>query len=392
MNDYYADAKRLFEYTQTIRRDLHRHPELGFHETRTSTIIARELRGLGLEVATGIAETGVVALLNGGKPGSTILVRADIDALPITEQNEVEFRSQNDGVMHACGHDGHIAMALTIARILSEHREELAGIVKFVFQPAEELLSGAKRMIEEGVLENPKPKYALAMHLWNEAPVGWVGVSAGPITAGADSFRVRIKGKGGHGGLPHQSKDPILAAAQVIVALQSIVSRDIDAQETAVISVTTVRGGETFNVIPSEVELLGTIRTYKPSIRSIIIERFKQISECISASMGCSADVEINYLTPSVINDPDLAAQVQKKAHEIFPTGTVDTEFRIMASEDMAYMMEKVPGCYFYIGSNNPKKGLDAAHHDPHFNFDEEALPHGIALMSALIVELLRDQ
>lgn len=388
--DFLSEAKQLFHFTQSIRRDLHRHPELGFQEVRTAGIVARELKELGLEVRTGIAETGVVALLNGDKPGPIVLVRFDMDALPITEETGVEYASQNDGVMHACGHDAHTAIGLTVARMLNEVRDSLTGTLKFVFQPAEELLAGAKRMVDEGVLQNPRPDYSLAMHLLNEKPVGWIGVPPGPAMAAAESFSVHIRGRGGHGAYPHLTRDPIMASAQVITALQSIVSRNIDALETGVVSVTSVRGGRAFNVIPPEVGLLGTIRTYNPKVRDAIVERFHQVVEGVSESMGCHADVGINHLTPAVVNAPELSSRVQEIAATMFPDGDIDTEFRNLGSEDMAYMMDDIAGCYFFIGSSGRDRSLDGSHHDPHFDFDEQAMPLGAALMAATVMDLLR--
>ena len=390
MIDFLSEATELFEYTQSIRRDLHRHPELGFQEVRTAGIVAHELNELGLEVSTGVAETGVVALLAGDKPGPVVLVRFDIDALPIEEATGADYASQNEGVMHACGHDGHTAMGLTVARLLNHHSDSLAGTVKFVFQPAEEILGGAKRMVEEGVLENPRPDYSLAMHLWNQEPVGWVGITPGPAMAGAASFTVQIQGRGGHGAAPHLAKDPILASAQVITALQSIMARNINPLETGVVSVTSVRGGETFNVIPPDVELLGTIRTYNPEVRETIVARFHEIVEGICTSMGCQATIKIEHLTPAVVNHPELCSRVQKITETMFPTGEINTETRAMGSEDMAYMMDDIPGCYFFVGSNNRDKNLDAPHHDPYFDFDEQVLPQGSALMAAAVVDLLQ--
>ena len=211
MTDFLSEAQSLFEYTRSLRRDFHAHPELGFHEVRTAGIVAQELNKLGLEFNTGIAGTGVVALLEGAKPGPVILVRADMDALPILEETGAVYASQNPGVMHACGHDGHTAILLTVAKMLLAHRDELAGTVKFMFQPAEEGMGGAEKMIEGGVLENPKVDRVLGLHVWNEQPVGWFGISNGPMLAGAEIFKIKVEGKGGHGAAPHLSIDPVLA-------------------------------------------------------------------------------------------------------------------------------------------------------------------------------------
>ncbi len=382
------DAQRLAPELVEIRRDLHRHPELGFQEVRTAGIVAKALTGLGLEVTTGVAKTGVIALLETGKPGPTILVRFDMDALPIQEQNSVEYASQNPGVMHACGHDAHVAIGLGVARLLSAHREELHGRVKFMFQPAEEGLGGAEKMIREGVLENPRPDYALSMHVWNEKPVGWVGIKSGALMAGADSFRILIEGKGGHGAIPHQTADPVYAMAQIITALQSVVSRNVSPLETAVISVGSVKAGEAHNIIPQTAEILGTVRTYSDEVRELVLNRLRTIAEGVAQSLGCRATVTINDVTPAVINDETVAKIVQSAAAKVLPEMSNDASCQTMASEDMAYVLREIPGCYFFVGSANPEKGLSFAHHHPRFDIDEEVLWRSAALMSAAVTEL----
>ncbi len=387
--DLFVEAKELFDYTRTLRRDFHRHPELGFQEIRTAGIVARELAGLGLEIRTGIAETGVVALLEGEKPGPAVLLRFDMDALPIQEQTEAEYTSINAGMMHACGHDGHTAIGLTVARLLNNHRAELTGTVKLVFQPAEEGLGGAQRMLEEGVLENPRPQVCLALHLWNERPLGWVGVNSGPTMAASEIFKISLIGKGGHGAVPNLTVDPVAAAGQIISALQSIVARNISPIQSAVISVTTVHAGDAFNVIPSTATLQGTIRTFEPEVRARVLERFNQVVQGVSQAMSCQAEVEIQSITPAVINDPRIAVRVQAVAMRVLPGCTIADAYQTMGSEDMAFMMQDIPGCYFFIGSANPEKGLDAAHHHPRFDFDEQALTKAAALMAAAAMEFL---
>jgi len=387
--NYLTEAEQLFETTRMFRRDFHRHPELGFQEVRTAGIVARELSALGLEVNTGVAETGVVALIEGEKPGPVVLLRFDMDALPIVEQTGAEYASQNPGVMHACGHDGHIAIGLTVARLLHNHRNELAGTVKLVFQPAEEGLGGAERMVDAGVLENPRPEVCLALHLWNERPLGWIGVANGPTMAAAEIFTIRLTGRGGHGAIPNLTIDPVLAAAQIITALQSITSRNVSPLQAAVISVTMMHAGETFNVIPPEATLQGTIRTFEPAVRETVLRRFDEIVNGVAQAMGCQVKIELQRLTPAVINDPKVAARVQAVAAGLLPESVLDTDFCTMGSEDMAYMMQEVPGCYFFLGSANPEKGLDAAHHHPRFDFDERALPRAAALMASAAAKFL---
>jgi amidohydrolase len=390
MVNFISEAQDLFEYTQTLRRDFHSHPELGFHEVRTAGIVSQELQSLGLEVHTGIAGTGVVALLEGAKPGPVVLVRADMDALPIVEQTGAVYASQNPGVMHACGHDGHTAILLTVAKMLLKHRNELSGTVKFMFQPAEEGMGGAEKMIEGGVLENPKVDVALGLHLWNERPVGWIGIPNGPAMAGAEIFKIKVVGKGGHGAAPHLTADPVLAAAQIICALQGIVSRNVAPLQTAVVSVCTIHGGETFNVIPSIVELTGTIRTYEPEVRERVLQRFEETVHDAAKAMGCEAEIDLQCLTPATINQAKTAGMVQAVARQFFPQANIDpANYITMGSEDFAFILEKVPGCFFFIGSANLEKGLDASHHHPKFDFDEIVLPHASALMSAAVFSLL---
>lgn len=390
MPDFLQEAHELFEYTQFLRRDFHRHPELGFKEVRTAGVVARELRSLGLEVYTGIAETGVVALIEGERPGPVALLRFDMDALPITEQTGAEYASQNAGVMHACGHDAHTAVGLTVARILQNHRRELAGTVKLVFQPAEEGEGGAERMVAEGVLDNPRPALALALHVWNEKPLGWLGITPGPVMAAAEIFHLRVRGKGGHGAVPHLAVDPVLASAQIVSALQSIVARNVPPSKTAVITVASIHGGDAFNVIPPVVEMQGTIRTFEPEVRSVVLSRFTEVIESVAAAMGCQAEIEIKSISPAVINDPEITRQVQALAVQLFPESTIDSAHSTMGSEDFSFMLQTIPGCFYFLGSANPEKGLDANHHHPRFDIDEQVLPRAVALMASAAAHFLR--
>jgi amidohydrolase len=389
MTDFLGEAQDLFEYTRDLRRDFHRHPELGFQEVRTAGIVARELTELGLEVSSGVGKTGVVAVLEGGKSGPVVLARFDMDALPIQEETEAEYASQTPGVMHACGHDGHTASGLAVARMLDAHKEELGGTVKLVFQPAEEGLGGAEAMVADGVLQNPRPDLSLSLHMWNEKPFGWIGVTSGPTMSASDRFTIKITGRGGHGAMPHLTIDPVVAGAQVISAVQSIVSRNVPPLESAVVTVTSMAGGEAFNVIPETIELKGTIRSFDPEVRNLVLERFEQIVGGVSQALGCQAEIEVWPVTPAVVNDEEIANRVQAVARRVFPEALIDPNERTMGSEDMSFMMEDIPGCYFFIGSANHEKGLDAAHHHPKFDSDESALPSAAALMASAIVEFL---
>lgn len=396
MPDFMQQAKQLFPFTQALRRDFHIHPELGFQEVRTAGIVAKELQALDMEVSTGVAKTGVVGLLEGGRPGPVVLVRFDMDALPVTEATDSAYASTNPGVMHACGHDGHTAIGLTVAKMLHTQRNDMAGTVKFVFQPAEEgtcgeEIGGNEMMIRDGVLENPKPDLALSLHLWNERPFGWVNVAAGPVMAGVEEFKVTVAGKGGHAAIPQGTIDPVVAAAQIITALQSITSRNVSPLEAAVVSVTMVHGGTAFNIIPPEVELQGTIRTFDPAVREKVVRRFSEIATSVGEAMGCQVNVVNKRITPPMLNNEAVAARVLAVAKTLLPEAELNQEnFVTMGGEDMAFMLEKIPGCYFFVGSANSERGLDYGHHHPKFDFDEAALPRAAALMASAVMEFLK--
>ena len=390
MRNYLDDAQQLFEYTRSLRRDFHRHPEIGFKEIRTANIVAKELSYLGLEAKTGVGQTGVVGLIEGKAAGPVVLLRFDMDALPIQEETGAEYASLNDGLMHACGHDGHVAIGLTVAHLLNDLHSEFDGTVKLVFQPAEEGLGGAQSMIADGMLQNPKPDIALGLHIWNEKPVGWVGIVPGPTMAAADTFSIRIIGKGGHGAVPNLTKDPILTASLVVTALQGIVSRNISPLKSAVVTVASIHGGDAFNVIPAEVELKGTLRTFEPEIRDVVIRRFHEIVENIGLASECEVVIEIRSITPAVYNDPKVTAKVQEVAAELVPDDELDFQTRTMGSEDMAFVLEQVPGCYFFIGSANKEMNLDAPHHNSKFDFDESILSKAAGLMAASAMKFLK--
>lgn len=392
MTSILSQAKDSFPYIRDLRRDFHRHPELGFQEHRTAEIIVRELSNLeDMVIQTGIAGTGVVATLEGGKPGRVILLRFDMDALPVTENTGVNYSSEKVGVMHACGHDGHLAIGLTAAQLLHAGRENLPGTIKFVFQPAEEGLGGALAMIKQGILSDPIPDLVLALHLWNEKPLGWIGITDGLMMSASETFQVQITGKGGHGGKPHEAIDPIVAAAGIINTLQSVVSREIPPLDSGVITVSSIHGGEVHNVIPEEVTLSGTIRSFTVETRDLLLKRFHEVVEQTAAAYLCRTKVTIVGISPAVNNDPKIAAVLRRTASELFPQAVIDQGYRTMASEDMAFMMQDIPGCFCLIGSANSDRGLDAKHHQPEFNFDEQALTQGTALLVLAVYELLKD-
>ncbi len=337
-------------------------------------------------------------MLEGAKPGPTLLIRFDMDALPITEETGAEYASQNPGVMHACGHDGHTAIGLTVARMLHQHRDELAGTIKFCFQPSEEGnngedVGGNEMMMRDGVLDAPHVDMSLSLHLWNEKPLGWLGVASGPVMAGAEIFTIKISGKGGHGAIPQQTIDPIVASAQIVNGLQTIVSRNVAPLETAVVSVTTINAGMAFNVIPQTAELTGTIRTFNPAVRQTVVNRFEQIARGIGEALGCQVEVDVKRMTPALINDEAIALQVQDAARHVLATSDLDTAGYItMGAEDMAFMQEKIPGCYFFVGSNDKARHLDYGHHHPKFDFNEEALVRASALMASAAMDVLNSR
>lgn len=394
MPNFLKQAEELFPYTQAMRRDFHAHPELGFNEIRTGGIVAKELEGLGLEVTKGVGKTGVVGYLEGAKPGPTILLRFDMDALPITEDTGAEYSSINKGVMHACGHDGHTAIGLTVAKILNEHKNELKGNIKFCFQPSEEgtngeEVGGALMMIKDGVMDSVDQ--TLSLHLWNDKPVGWLHVGAGPVFAGAELFIIKLTGKGGHGALPETTIDPVICASQITTALQTIVSRNIEPLKPAVVSVTSIQAGTAFNVIPQTAELWGTIRTFDPDVRKTVIERFNQIVKGTAEAMNCQVEITVKEVTAPVTNDEAVTASVYNSATSLFPNLEIATNsYLTMGAEDMGYMQDKAKGCYFCIGSANDEKNLNYSHHHPKFDFDEKALINGVALMATAAADLLK--
>lgn len=396
MSNFLEQAEELFSYTQSLRRDFHIHPELGYHEIRTGGIVARELETLGLEVTKGVGKSGVVGWLEGSKPGPTILLRFDMDALPITEETSAEYASTNPGVMHACGHDGHTAIGLTVARMLHASRDQLAGNIKFCFQPSEEGtngedVGGALMMMRDGVLESPKVDKTLALHIWNDKPLGWIHVAKGPVMAGAELFTITLTGKGGHGASPDTTIDPVVAAAQIITALQTIASRNVAPLKASVVSVTSIHSGTAFNVIPQTAELTGTIRTFEPEVHKLVMERFEQIVRGVAQTMGCEVEIMIKQVTAPVINNEEVAASVLKSVQSVYPQIEIDTSsYLTMGAEDMGYMQEKVDGCYFFVGSANDEKHLNYNHHHPKFDFDERVLVSASALMASAAADLLK--
>ena len=365
------------------RRQIHQKPELGFQEKITAEFISQKLQNWGIEHQVGIAQTGIVAIIKGEKsaPGKVLAIRADMDALPIQELNEVPYCSQRDGIMHACGHDGHTAIALGTAYYLYQHRQELNGTVKIIFQPAEEGPGGAKPMIAAGVLNNPDVDAIIGLHLWNNLPLGTVGVRPGALMAAVELFRCTIFGKGGHGAIPHQTVDSLVVAAQIVSALQTIVSRNINPLDSAVVTVGELHAGTAVNVIADTAKMGGTVRYFNPDLAGFFKERIEKIIAGICQSHGANYDLDYIHLYPPVINDADIAALVRSVAEEVIeiPIG-VFSECQTMGGEDMSFFLQEVPGCYFFLGSANAEKKLDYPHHHPRFDFDETALPMGVEM------------
>ncbi|MGB9789726.1 MAG: M20 metallopeptidase family protein [Thermotoga caldifontis] len=374
-----------------LRRTFHMYPEIEFDLHRTSQIVADYLESLGLEVKRNVAKTGVVALLRGAKPGKTIMLRADMDALPLQELNDVPYRSKIDGAMHACGHDGHTAMLLVAAKVLSRRRKQLCGNVKFVFQPSEERFppGGALPMIEEGVLEDPKVDMAFGIHLWNALPVGTVGVRAGALLAAADEFRIVLKGKGGHGAYPHVCKDPVVTASELVLALQTLVSRNVDPLESAVVTVGKIQAGTAFNIIPETAVLEGTVRTLNERVRETIKQRMRQLVAGICTAYQMDFELDYKDGTAVLMNDPELTELVRRVAERVVGKDRVVEVPPSMGGEDMSFFLQKVPGVFYLVGSANAEKGLDKPHHSPYYDIDEDALLVGVQMHVSLVTALL---
>jgi amidohydrolase len=382
------EATRLTDELIRLRRDFHRHPEKGFEEERTSSIIARYLAGLGLEVTTGIARTGVAGLLRGEKTGKTIMLRADMDALPIQEKSAVDYRSVNDGVMHACGHDGHMAILLGTARLLSASRSSFHGQVKFVFQPAEENLGGAKIMIQEGVLENPLVDAAFGLHLINQIPCGYIGCRSGAIMAGMDTFTVRVLGKGGHSAMPEGGVDAIAISGQIISSLYNRVNQEISPPVPLIINIGTVHGGNAPNIIADMVELSGTVRCLDEAVRKTIPVRMERALAGITSSMNGGYELSYEEGYPVTVNDEAMTRLVRQAAERIVgPAGIFEVP-PSMASEDMSFYLQNVPGSFFFVGAGVPD-ARNEPHHNPCFDIDEESLSIGLKMMASIVIDFL---
>lgn len=382
------EVEKLKEEVVDIRRDFHKYPELGFEELRTSAIVANYLEELGLDVKQGIAGTGVVGVLRGSGSNRTVLLRADMDALPIEELSDIPYRSQNPGKMHACGHDGHTAILMCTAKVLSRLSDELKGTIKFVFQPSEEKdPGGAIKMIESGVLENPKVDFAYGLHLGTIFDTGKIVIRSGVFMAEADRFIVKVKGKGSHGAYPHMSVDPIVIASNIVLALQTIVSRETDPLDSVVVSVGKISSGDVFNVIPETAYIEGTVRTLRREKAQQVKQSIQRIVQDISLAYGGESELEYNFGYPPLCNDAFEVDFVKGVASEIFGDESVLEAPISMGGEDMSYFLERVPGAFFWLGAGNKDKNRNYPHHSPYFDIDEEALPLGIQILSYLALK-----
>jgi amidohydrolase len=389
-------ARAMHDRVVADRRAIHRHPEIAFQEHRTAALVASRLTDLGIEVRTGVGGTGVVGTLRGARPGRTVLLRADMDALPMPEAamslNE-GFRSEVDGAMHACGHDAHVAILLGAAEILASHRDEIAGIVTLMFQPAEEIVKGAPAMMADGLLD-PLPDGAFALHVGHNLPTGSLFSTPGPSAAASDRFEITLTGRGVHAAWPHLGIDPVVAGAHLTTALHALVSREVGPGDPAVITVGSLIAGTVSNVIPDTAALLGTVRTFRPATRDHLERRIADVAHGIAMAFRCTADVNYDRGTPPVINDAgavDLARRAITKVVGDAAWASPMNDGPTMGAEDWAFILERVRGCVFLLGVRDPAWEAPRPVHSPRFALDENALPYGVAAMAGVALQFLSE-
>lgn len=392
-----AEVDEILPGVVADRRWLHEHPELGFHETETAAFVLQRLESLGVEdIRTGVGGTGVTALVRGRGPSATskvLMLRADMDALPILEANETDYASKTPGVMHACGHDAHTAMLLATARLLMARRDEFSGTVKLLFQPAEEAHpGGAIGMIRDGALENPTVDASLGLHVMSDVATGIIGVQDTFGTSNSDRFTIQVKGKGGHASAPHETVDPVILGSHIIVALQTLISRETDPMEPAVLSVTANLAGEAFNVIPDSAEIRGTVRSYNGDVQDHIERRMGEVVAGVAKALGGTAILDYRRGYPCLPNDAGMAAIVRTAATEVVGEDRVFTPPMAMGGEDYAYFARAVPACFFWVGVRNDEKGFNWPHHHPKFDIDEDGMAPGIATMVAASIRYLNGE
>jgi hippurate hydrolase len=365
---------------RAVRRDIHGHPEIAFNERRTAGIVARLLREWGIEVCEGLGKTGVVGVIRAGDSTRSIGLRADMDALPIREASGAPHASVHDGLAHACGHDGHTAMLLCAARYLAETRR-FSGTVHLIFQPAEEGRAGARAMIEDGLFEKYPCDEIYALHNWPGLPAGTIATRPGPIMAAADRFEIVVRGTGGHAAQPHLVSDTVLCAAQIVTSAHTLISRRVAPSSNAVLSITRIEGGSSHNVLPAEVRLTGTVRSFDPAVQNKIEASLREMVDGIGKAGGCATQLEYLRYYPATVNDPQCAAHVLAAARALFGTALL-ADSPAATSEDFAFMLEKVPGAYVWLGQGRAASNPQL--HDPAYDFNDEVLPHGAALLAAL--------
>lgn len=387
-NPLHDRATALADRTIATRRDLHRHPEIAFEEVRTMGVVAERLRELGLTPRTGVGGTGVVAVWDTGRPGPTVLARADMDALPVPDEKQVDYRSTRTGANHACGHDGHVAVLLSVVEALRAEEAGLRGRMVFVFQPAEEIVRGAEAMLADGALDGLEIDHVLGLHLSTVHPTGVVALREGPAMAATDTFTITVHGRGGHAAKPHETVDPIVVSAHLVLALQTLVSREHDPVDQAVISVTRVHGGTAFNIVPESVELAGTLRTFQAATREAMERRIRAVAEGVAATYRATTTIDWTTGSPALLNDAEATARLRAVAERIIGPDRVLESAQMMGGDDMTLWLQRAPGCYAFVGA---KGGDDTSwpHHHPRFDLDEAALPLAVELFAEGIVDLL---
>lgn len=380
-----ADAATI-QHLQTHRRELHAVPELGFKENDTAAYLIESLDALSVDrLQTRVADTGIVADIKGGRPGQAVMVRADMDGLPITEAGDLQFRSTRRGVMHACGHDVHMAVALEVARALADNRKDLPGMVRFVFQPAEEIAGGAKPMIEAGVLSGIDR--VVGLHVWAGLPTGQVSVRSGAMMASADGFTLLVRGKGGHGAMPDLTVDAVVIASEIVTALQTLVSRETPPRAPVVVTLGSIHGGSAFNIIAGEVVIQGTLRTFDAALRKHLLRRIAELAGGIATAMRGSCEFRLESAAPPVVNDQAIAGLVAAAAKDVLGADAVVPFEPLMVGEDVAYFLDERPGCFFLLGGA-PDTG-PVLHHTAEFRVDERCLVIGFRVMTAAVLRLL---
>jgi amidohydrolase len=388
-----ARIRELRQELIELRRDFHMYPELGFQEFKTAKKVENYLHNLGFDTQR-VAKTGVVALLDSGRPGPVLMLRSDMDALPITEANEKDYKSKNEGVMHACGHDSHMAMLLVAARVLKENEASLKGQIKFVFQPNEEV-AGAIHMVKEGVLENPDVDGVMGIHIWSQIPSGKVSITPGVVMGGLDVFKIRVKGQGGHTGYPHEAIDPVIAAANIIQTVQTIQTREIDAQKPTVVMIGKIQAGQKANIIPEQVLMEGTIRflhTAAEDSQDNPTQKFIRICKGICQVHQCSCDIEIEHENIPLVNDAQMTYFAKQTAVQVYGGDDIIESGKYIASEDFSEFSSRVPGVFIFLGCGNREKETDFPHHNPRFDVDEDVLEKGVELHVKSALKFLKEK